>query len=92
MANLSHLPRLWRESGLTQREFCEREGIALPTFSYWRAKELKCEQPSVPVSLAPPARVTSFAEVLVAESSAETYAIEITYPNGTKVRIPLPGC
>lgn len=92
MANLSHLPRQWRESGLTQREFCEREGIALPTFSYWRAKELKGELSSEPASPAPPVPATCFAEVLVAESSAETHAIEITYPSGTKVRIPLPGC
>lgn len=25
----------YRSSGLTPRAFCEREGIKLPTFSYW---------------------------------------------------------
>ena len=47
MANLSHLPQAWRESGLSQRAFCEREGINLTTFSYWRAKELRDERRDV---------------------------------------------
>ena len=89
MANLSHLPRQWRESGLTQREFCEREGIALPTFSYWRAKELNGELITKSKVTSP---VTTFTEVVVAQPSVQSSAIEITYPNGIHVRIPLLEC
>lgn len=28
----------WRESGLTQRQYCLRQGIAISTFSYWIRK------------------------------------------------------
>lgn len=28
----------WRKSGLTQRQYCLRQGIALSTFSYWIRK------------------------------------------------------
>ena len=83
MANLSHLPELWRKSGLTQREFCEQEGISLPTFSYWRAKELRGELEPQP----------STAEVgftqLVVQDTPSDQCIEIQYPSGTVIRIPL---
>jgi hypothetical protein len=28
----------WRKSGLTQRQYCLRQGIAISTFSYWIRK------------------------------------------------------
>ena len=28
----------WKKSGLTQREYCSRQAIALSTFSYWKKK------------------------------------------------------
>lgn len=28
----------WRKSGLTQRQYCLRQGIAISTFSYWKRK------------------------------------------------------
>lgn len=85
MANLSHLPQAWRESGLSQRAFCEREGINLATFSYWRAKELREQQRGD--------RPAAFTEVIVEPRRGEpdeARAIEITYPDGTRVRIPVP--
>lgn len=81
MANLSHLLEKWRRSGLTQREFCVREGIKLATFCYWRQKELRTEQSAAPTP--------SFAELVVRDAEPAR-AIEITYPDGTHVRIPLP--
>ena len=36
----------WRESGLNQRQYCLRHGIAISTFSYWirkfRTESIKC--------------------------------------------------
>ncbi len=85
MANLSHLPDAWRQSGLSQRAFCEREDISLATFSYWRGKELRGEQQA--------ASAPAFTEVIVqpqCRAPGEAPAIEITYPDGTRVRIPTP--
>ena len=85
MANLSHLPRAWRESGLSQRAFCKREGISLATFSYWRQKELR--------GLATAPAESAFTEVVVEPprpAYAEDRVIEVTFPDGTRVRIPVP--
>lgn len=35
------LIRGWEASGLTQREYCERRGIPMTTFGYYRRLELK---------------------------------------------------
>ena len=38
----------WQQSGLTQRAYCEQQGLALKTFSYWRTQALtgKLELPT----------------------------------------------
>lgn len=83
MANLSHLPELWRKSGLTQREFCEQEGISLPTFSYWRSKELRGD-------LEPQTSATEVGFTqLVVQDAQHDQCIEIQYSSGTVIRIPL---
>lgn len=90
MANLSHLPAQWRQSGLSQRAFCEREGVRLATFSYWRTKELQTPPPK-PSATAPAAN--AFTEVRVEPNrrpAANAPAIEIHFPDGTRVSIPLP--
>lgn len=87
MANRSHLPQAWRESGLSQRAFCEREGVSLATFSYWRQKERLGGE-------AADAAAPAFTELVVdsALNASKTVpaAIEVTYPDGTRVRIPVP--
>ena len=87
MANRSHLPQAWRESGLSQRAFCEREGVSLATFSYWRQKELLGGEGA-------PAPAPAFTELVVdnanGPSLAPAVAIEVTYPDGTRVTIPVP--
>jgi len=87
MANLSHLPEQWRKSGLTQREFCDREGIKLATFSYWRSKELRKVEQQLSTTQA-----SSFTEVIVSDRAPSSHTLEITYPDGTYVRLPLPRC
>ena len=88
MANRSQLPQAWRESGLSQRAFCAREGVSLATFSYWRSKELRRAADSAA------AATPTFTEVVVepraGTPNASAGAIEIVYPDGTRVRIPVP--
>ncbi len=96
MANLSHLPAQWRQSGLTQRAFCEREHLKLATFAYWVRKERDAPE-LTPSILLPASPATShFTEVRLAPSVGSFAAappaptIEIRYPDGTLVRIALP--
>ena len=87
MADRSHLPQAWRESGLSQRAFCEREGVSLATFSYWRQKERLGGERA-------PSPAPAFTELVVdhapSASLTTAVAIEVTYPDGTRVRIPVP--
>ena len=63
----------FKSSGLTQREFCLRENIKLPKFSYWYRK------------VGPGATPTSsgFTEVT---PSLPSDGLEVVYPNGVKIR------
>ncbi len=94
MANLSHLPEQWRQSGLSQQAFCDRarsNGSRAPllselaTFTYWRAKELDAQRKATD-----PTPLTTFTEVRLEKPDVPERCIEITYPDGTHVRIPLP--
>ena len=87
MANQSKLPEQWRKSGLSQREFCERKGISLATFSYWRSKELRANGANHDSSAG-----SAFAEVVVERPTDSGRYIEINYPDGTHIRLPLPSC
>jgi hypothetical protein len=86
MANYHNLTERWQRSGLTQRAFCEREGIKLSTFTYWRGKARRRQEE------APPPGATSFTEVRLDSVAVPgpDRCIEIRYPDGTLVRIPLP--
>lgn len=63
----------FKSSGLTQRDFCQRENIKLPTFSYWYRK---VGAGATPVS-------SGFTEVTPALPSA---VLEVVYPNGVRIR------
>lgn len=63
----------YRSSGLTQRIFCEREGIKLPTFSYWFRRVSQDNSAS-----------GSFVEVTSHPITAE--GLEVVFPNGVIVR------
>ncbi len=86
MANYHNLTARWQRSGLTQRAFCEREDIKLSTFTYWRGKALRRQEEATPPSAA------SFTEVRLDSQAGPglLHCIEIRYPDGTLVRIPLP--
>lgn len=87
----------WRESGLSQQAFCEREQFKLTTFQYWRrelkrrdgqqestkdgAGELKTSALRNPVPL--------FVPVEIAESQSAS-ACEIVLGDGLVIRFPTP--
>ncbi len=89
--------RFWREtiarrarSGLSVREFCEREGLALSTYHYWRRELARRDAEPVGVS---PEKVDSSrpAFVPVSLEGRSAAAIEIELVDGTIVRVPR-GC
>lgn len=63
----------FRSSGLTQREFCRRENIKPPTFSYW------CRT----VNGTSPTPAAGFTEVTAPVESA---GLEVVFPNGVTIR------
>lgn len=63
----------FKSSGLTQREFCLREDIKLPTFSYWYRK----------ANSGPQDQVSGFAEVTV---PVPAHGLEVVFPNGVTIR------
>lgn len=80
---------LWRESGLSQYQFCKREKLTTSTFSYWlrkfrKEKGLSKFSREKPVKTFIPVEVSKTIEPDVLEIEQ----IEITYPNGVKVSCP----
>ena len=54
--------RNWKASGLSQKQFCRRQALALSTFAYWKrriekpaAEKVKFYPLSIPPSSTPPA-------------------------------------
>ena len=47
--------REYRESGLTQKDFCERRGVSRSTLSYWLKKERQQSESQALVQIAPQA-------------------------------------
>lgn len=84
---------LWRESDLTQKDFCIREGIARSTFQYWcrnydpdyPSKFKKDEQ-----SAEAPPRQERFIpiELSATVSTSHLGDFELIYTNGVRLRCP----
>jgi hypothetical protein len=61
----------------SQQEYCQRQGIKLPTFHYWKRKYRESESSS-----------SNFLRVSLPEGmSLGEGMTEITYPNGVRLRI-----
>ena len=58
-AEMKRVVEEYEESGVRRREFCERRGIALTTFDYWR-RELGTKEKLVKVEVAAPEPATHF--------------------------------
>jgi hypothetical protein len=90
LAEMTSLIASWKESGLSQRIFCERSIYTISKFKYWVKKlEQVKGSPNVeqPVSLQ--TRAPVFLPVEITTSLVKTIpkasVIEIHYPNGVKV-------
>jgi hypothetical protein len=69
----------WRDSGLSQRVFCETQGLALSTFQWWRKRlgERRGAQPSfLPIALTAAAPGAAAAVVLVELKSGTRVRLE----------------
>jgi hypothetical protein len=69
----------WQRSGVSTREFCERRGVKLGTFSWWRqelARRGHGRQPRVEM-------------VEVGTPVVADRAVEVVLPNGIRLRVPV---
>lgn len=62
----------WENSNLSQVKFCEKNGIKLGTFSYWRKQYLRKEKTDSSVRVFKPIKLVTKTET----------NYKITYPNG----------
>ncbi|AZQ65651.1 IS66 family insertion sequence hypothetical protein (plasmid) [Flammeovirga pectinis] len=64
----------WKESGLTQKAYCELHSIKVPTFSYWVTKFRGKKNIDLPAQFIP-----------FSLSNPVEQKITVEYPNGVKV-------
>lgn len=64
----------WRQSGLSQANYCKQHGLSLSSFGYWLHRRAE---------LTPP---TAAVPIVVAKPSIETQ-VEVRLPNGWSVRL-----
>lgn len=69
----------WRGSGLTQRAFCAKRGLAVSTFQWWRRRL------TAPVAR-PEAVRASFVPLPVPPAQASASVVEVSFRSGTRVR------
>lgn len=65
---------LWQESGLSQRAFCQKEGLNYQVFGYWLKKYRQGKNP-------PRVKPNGFVGLNV-DSPSFSEGISIRYPNG----------
>lgn len=64
----------YQESGKSQKDFCQEQGIQPSTFSYWIKKKRLSENPT-----------ESFLRIDTASALATNH-LEILYPNGVRLK------
>jgi hypothetical protein len=67
------LVKQWRESGLTQKEFCRASEIKMGTFNYWVSRSREVEKKGF-ISLMP-------------ETGHSQKEFEVIYPNGVRLKL-----
>jgi len=78
-----------KESGLSVKSFCSNEGIAPSTFFYWQ-KKLRKEYTAgrfIPLIVRAPGSAAYPSTGQSPSSGMDNTSLEITYPNGTTLRI-----
>ena len=78
-----------KESGLSVKSFCSNEGIAPSTFFYWQKKLRKEDTVGrfIPLLVRAPGSAVCPASVQKLTPGMDNTPLEITYPNGTTLRI-----
>jgi len=69
--------KAWEISNLSQLDFCNKNGIALGTFGYWRKRYLKKDKAETSVKV--------FKSIKLVPTTENNY--KITYPNGVCINI-----
>jgi transposase-like protein len=82
----------WQTSGLSVRAFCRRQGLAEPTFHYWR-RELRARDEAAgsaqrTAAKRPPATSSRLTFVPVTMLASATLAVEVRCPSGHVVCLP----
>jgi hypothetical protein len=78
-----------QESGLTIKEFCSNQGVALATFHYWKKKLLKKpgREKFIPLVVKPSemelSKGSTCSEIIPGKESL----FELVFPNGTVLRV-----
>ncbi len=70
----------WLKSGISQKEFGQRHGLALHIMPYWVAKYRKVQGSTQPT----PATSTGFIEISTPKATASP--MEVTLPSGAVIR------
>jgi len=76
----------WLGSGLTQRAYCEREGLKRPTFDYWR-RRLKPEASPVKRQSNDAAMEGMTLVPVQVERQADSASVILTSPGGWQVSV-----
>ncbi len=80
-----------QSSGLSQKAFCEQEGLSLATFGYWRRKlrkEAWAEEAAASVSVEPSASLDRWIELASPAVTGERpWRIELDLGNGLCLRL-----
>ena len=76
------------ESGLSVEEFCQQEGVPKSTFYRW-ANQLRDGIPQAFLAAAEARKQVELGEVKFLPLALKASPIEIEFPNGTVVRLPL---
>lgn len=84
----------WPESGETQRRYCDRHGIALSTFSYWRSRIAREKVVGASTTGDAGRSIVPFREVVITDAPERPtvepragWSAEVELPNGAIVRI-----
>jgi transposase-like protein len=77
-----------QKSGLSVEEFCRQEGVPKSTFYRW-ANQLRDGIPQALLTAAEARKQVELGEVKFLPVSFKASPIEIEFPNGTMVRLPL---
>jgi transposase-like protein len=83
------LLQLWRQSGLTVRDFCARHAVQEASFYAWRRELARRDRQKATTtkSLAAPRPAAAFVELAIAADEPKPAAIEVVVAGGRLLRV-----